>query len=253
MPRFRIAAPLIRFALRLSVIVTLALSSALQQAQTVTHAATLRTVALSGVTPGVGFGYEPPVLNDAGQVAFTNSFEIWSEGSGSLTRVARVGDHAPGTPDGVRFGALGNGFVPVVLNDATQTAFLADVPFGARSILSDRSGSLALVMRAGSQALGLPSGVNFTGVLTSYPVLNNAGQVAFGGSLVGSGVDSTNSRGIWSEGSGTLAMVARAGDHAPGAPDGVNFRSFYTFVLNDAGQTAFGAFLTDGRFRLLGH
>ena len=55
------------------------------------------------------------------------------------------------------------------------------------------------------------------------PVINDAGQVAFRANLAGSGVDSTNNQGIWSEGSGSLALVARTGSAAPGAPDGVNF------------------------------
>src|SRR5262245_13793298 len=43
------------------------------------------------------------------------------------------------------------------------------------------------------------------------PVLNDAGQVAFRANLTGSGVDSTTNQGIWSEGSGSLSLVARTG------------------------------------------
>ncbi len=101
---------------------------------------------------------------------------------------------------------------------------------------------------------GTPSGVNFNLdrgllILGSLPVLNDAGQTAFNAILTGSGVDSTNSQGIWSEGSGSLAMVARSGSHAPGTPSGVNYFSFLgsgltSPVLNDAGSTAFRAQLT---------
>ena len=92
-----------RFVHRLSIVLALAACAILQQAQTVAHAATLRTVALSGQqapgTPdGVVFGgfFEPPVLNDAGQTAFlADGYGVWSEGSGSLALTARVGDHAP--------------------------------------------------------------------------------------------------------------------------------------------------------------
>ena len=48
-------------------------------------------------------------------------------------------------------------------------------------------------------------------------MLNDAGQVAFRANLTGSGVDSTNYQGVWSEGSGSLALVARTGSQAPGA------------------------------------
>ena len=90
-------------------------------------------------------------------------------------------------------------------------------------IWSEGSGSLALVARSGSQAPGTPSGVNFSDFLCRSPVLNNAGQTAFYATLTGSGVDSTNDQGIWSEGSGSLALVARSGSQAPGTPSGVNF------------------------------
>ncbi|MDZ4658532.1 MAG: hypothetical protein SH868_13225 [Bythopirellula sp.] len=142
-----------------------------------------------------------------------------------------------------------------VLNDAGQTAFKARLigssvdstnDFG---LWSEGSGSLVLVAREGSQAPGVPSGVNFN-LFVGYfaPALNNAGQTAFKASLIGDGVVSTNNEGIWSEGSAGLALVARAGDHAPGTPSGVNFGSssgsFSEAVLNDAGQTAFRANLT---------
>ena len=47
-------------------------------------------------------------------------------------------------------------------------------------------------------------------------MLNDAGQTAFRADLTGSGVGSTNNQGVWSEGSGSLALVARTGSQAPG-------------------------------------
>ncbi len=112
-------------------------------------------------------------------------------------------------------------------------------------IWSEGSGSLALVARRGSQAPGTPSGVNYT-LLGSNFVLNDAGQTAFRATLTGTGVGATNNQGIWSEGSGSLALVARYGNQAAGAPSGVNYYSFSTRlpVLNNAGQTAFFAYAT---------
>ena len=80
------------------------------------------------------------------------------------------------------------------------------------------------VALSGQQAPGTPSGVNYSGF--TFPVLNDAGQTAFNASLSGSGVDSTNEQGIWSEGSGSLALVARNGNQAPGTPSGVNYVGF---------------------------
>ena len=55
----------------------------------------------------------------------------------------------------------------------------------------------------------------------------------------------TNDWGVWSEASGSLALVARSGSPAPGTPAGVNFDSFLIQSgFNNAGQTAFFAFVT---------
>ena len=48
-------------------------------------------------------------------------------------------------------------------------------------------------------------------------VLNDAGQTAFTAVITGS-----NNTGLWSEGAGSLALVARRGSQAPGTPSGVN-------------------------------
>ena len=79
-------------------------------------------------------------------------------------------------------------------------------------------------------------------------MLNNAGQIAFYDTLIGSGVNFDNDQGLWWDGSGNLALAAREGNHAPGTPSGVNFGGFSSLssVLNDAGQIAFFSKLTDG-------
>ena len=190
----------------------------------IAHAATVRTVALSGKqAPGVPSGenfnsFLWPVLNDAGQTAFfASSGELhiangfWSEGSGSLAAVARTDQQVPGLPDGVTvFIDVGDG--RAVINNAGPIAFSSFIEGPGvvglpRAILSDRSGSLGLVVRTGDHAPGTPAGVNYSS--PSNPVLNNAGQIAFVGKLSGPGVSGANSFGIWSEGSGTMALVAQ--------------------------------------------
>jgi hypothetical protein len=140
-----------------------------------------------------------------------------------------------------------------VLNDAGQTAFFGFLTGGGvdfvndQGIWSEGSGSLALVARSGSQAPGMPSGVNYAGF--SDPDLNNAGHIAFWGYLEGSGAGGPYDDGIWSESSGGMALVARRGSQAPGAPNGVNFgnEALLTFdspKLNDAGGLAFRGFIS---------
>ena len=125
--------------------------------------------------------------------------------------------------------------------------------------------ALRTVALTGQQAPGTTGGViyesfgalydSFAGAILSWPVLNDAGQTAFRANLTGSGVDSTNNHGVWSEGSGSLALVARTGSQAPGLPrcklpiDPA--LELFSPVLNNAGQTAFYGGLTDGGVGIL--
>jgi hypothetical protein len=135
-----------------------------------------------------------------------------------------------------------------VLNDAGQVAFRSTLTGSGvdssnnEGIWRGAPGSLSLVARRGSAAPGTASGVNYSSL--GNPVLNDAGQVAFGAFLTGSGVDSSNNEGIWRGAPGSLSLVARRGSQAPGTAAGVNYSSLGIPVLNDAGQMAFWAFLT---------
>lgn len=87
-----------------------------------------------------------------------------------------------------------------------------------------------------------PTGpANFSGF--SFPVLNDAGQVAFRATLRGTGVDFSNNSGVYRGGgpgtSPATVQIARTGDAAPTGPG--NFTSFSHPLLNDAGQAAFRA------------
>jgi hypothetical protein len=254
-----------RFAHRLSIVLALAACAILQQAQTVAHAATLRTVALSGQqAPGKPDGttftsflpFSPLVLNDAGQTAFWArtsdsifSSGIWSEGAGSLNLVAEPGQQASGLPEGVTYDTFYINSSRIVISDAGITAFNGSSggSAGNQGIWSSGPGSSALIARVGEQATGVPAGVVYAALDFGIPafVLNDAGQAAFSAYLTGSGVDLSNRNGIWAQRHGNLELVARQGNHAPGTPDGVNFGNFWPgLALNKFGQTAFGGFLT---------
>jgi hypothetical protein len=197
-------------------------------------------------------------LNDTGQLALWGSlagtgvadnqtYGVWSGTPGSLTLVTRNGIHAPGTPSGVNFDRP---FSAVAFNSEGQVAFMGRVTgSGVNStnevgFWSSSSGSIELVARKGNHAAGTPSGVNYLLSSPWFPVLNDAGQIAFSSFLTGSDINSTNDFGIWSESSGELQLVARTGSHAPGTADGVSFFELNAPSLNSAGQIAFRAILT---------
>jgi len=104
------------------------------------------------------------------------------------------------------------------------------------SSTSAYAGTLRTVALSGQQVPSAPDGTVFGG-FSETPVLNDAGQTAFlGGSTVG--------YGVWSEGSGSLELVAAQGQQAPGMPDGVTYGPVFGYdggriVINEAGITAF--------------
>jgi len=207
------------------------------------------------------FDFGPPALNDAGQTAFTvsltgtgvsffNDRGIWSGGGNGLTMVARSGNVAPET--GGAIFAPNQNFSTPDLNDAGQTTFYARLGTEVNNgndvgIWSEGGGTgLTLVARQGDVAPGTSGAKFIFGGFNFIPTaLNGAGQMAFAGALTGTGVNSSNNSGIWSEGgSAELTLVVRTGDSAPGT--GAYFRGLGTTtpILNDAGQTAFIGRLT---------
>jgi hypothetical protein len=77
-------------------------------------------------------------------------------------------------------------------------------------------------------------------------VLNDAGQAAFTATLaLGGAVDATNDLGMWSEGTGALALALRSGSPAVGTAATWD-AAIAPPALNDAGQVAFLAFTNGG-------
>ena len=212
------------------------------------------------------------MLNAAGSIAFfaaltgngvnaSNREGIWSGTADELTLMVRSGSRAAGTESGVNYG----GFGTPVLNAAGQIAFVAFVTgSGVNSsnnggIWSGDAGALALVVREGSQAPGLPSGVNFNSFFSNSLVLNAAGQTAFFANLTGIGVTASNREGLWAtDRDGLLTLIARTGNLLEVAPGDFRTIASLSFVgntgnedgrpsgFNDLGQLAFSARFTDG-------
>jgi uncharacterized repeat protein (TIGR03803 family) len=159
---------------------------------------------------------------------------------------------APGIP-GATFKTLGK----PAINDSDHTAFQAIVtgsnvsPTTNSGIWATTSGALTLIAQTGASAPGY-KGASTVGTFAklSDPVYANSDAVAFLGTL-GGAATSSNNIGIWATTSGTLALVARAGDPAPDVTGSTSstspvFASFTQFVLPDQGGVAFLANLVIG-------
>jgi hypothetical protein len=160
---------------------------------------------------------------------------------GNVQIIAAKGGVAPGFLVGETF----NGFSDPVINSAGHVAFSGSISEStARGIWSNRTGTLDLVVRNGEAAPGTLNGVLFGSV--AVPVLNDANHLTFLGVLTGDGITTSNDTGIWSDRSGTMQLIAREGDVAPGAPSDVVFGQFdaNSYVLNANGQIAFLGRLT---------
>ncbi len=142
-------------------------------------------------------------------------------------------DAAPGGGD---FKGFGN---PAV-NENGYVAFSATSTSGEGVWADDDTGTLQLVAGEGQTAPGASATFRSAG----DPVYSGSEAVAFRGTLkTGGGVTSANSTGIWSNGSGALALVARAGSQAPGCATGVTFKAFTAVALSDQGNAVFAATL----------
>lgn len=105
-------------------------------------------------------------------------------------------------------------------------------------------GEYRVVAMQGEPAVGAGTGVVFGSADFASAAINDAGQVAFKAGLAGPGVDSGNDVGVWLKGAGTLEMVARKGEPAPGCGPGVVFESLGGPRLNEAGIVGLSAILS---------
>ncbi|NOX57794.1 MAG: hypothetical protein GXP29_02920 [Planctomycetes bacterium] len=230
------------------------------QQSTLAGAPIFRTVVLTGdPAPGTGdsftFNSVYPVINAAGQTAFqailtgpgvngTNDRGIWSEGTGTLTLVAREGSSAPGTAAGVAFKGFWD---PPFLSDDGAVGFSGSlsgpgVVIGVNDagVWSEAPGPLSLIARRSSPAPGIGGGVDFS--ILSSPNFGPTGDAVFFSLLAGAGAGEY--RSIWSEAPGVLSLIAQMGSAAPGTEVGVVFDHFSFPLISGAGHTAFRATLS---------
>jgi hypothetical protein len=208
-----------------------------------------------GLPNGVTFGFMGgTAVSSGGHVTFAAQMfgrldggqpdsGIWLGTPGGVSLVAGIGDQAPGTASGVSFASFD--WEDPIINASGQIAFNASLAgIGIDATNSDGiwvgdADSLSLYARSGEQAAGLPVGVRYRGF--SSPAMNATGSVAFVSGLYGD-VSPADESAVWSDASGSLAVIVREGELAPGT-NGQRFAQFDggSLMLNSAGQAVFGA------------
>lgn len=176
--------------------------------------------------------FSTPVLNDAGEVAYSK--KTTDNNTGVTTRSIRL---ESGGSQRVVYSSDDPGFLgQPSLNNAGELAFSA-INDGGSYIYSESGGSLRIVARNGGAAPGTPQGAVFDWFGTSASI-NNAGQTSFNAVLKDGegGAMSGNQVGIWSEGGGTLRLVARQGNLAP---DGTIYEALGGNYIDNEGYVAF--------------
>lgn len=140
-----------------------------------------------------------------------------------------------------------------VLNGNGLVAFRAD-PTSGSSSWGIIVGTPGAVQAAALQGTAAPGGGDF-GTFPISPQLNGVDQVAFVATLTGTGVDTTNDRGLYAGSVGALVKLVREGDAVdvdPGA--GVDLRTVSgigikgEFETSSGGEGGRGVSFTDNGF-----
>lgn len=116
---------------------------------------------------------------------------------------------------------------------------LSAVAFYCNALFALPAPTYRTVALRGHQAPGLTSGDIFTSFFT--PSINSAGEVCFSGTIEGPlGITSNNNTGIWTEGAGPLALLARENDPAAGGTAGEVYSELSGIMPNisDSGDVA---------------
>jgi hypothetical protein len=214
-------------------------------------------IARAGTTdPNAGgdafIDFDQPVINSAGQIAFTGYLAsggpgVWRYSNGALSIVAKRGDIAQGSGSTFsvfpRWPAMNSSGQLAIAN--SFAVFQAGVPTSAYGIwFIPQPGDMQTRMLSGAAAPEAGQGVVFGAPLPlASPQLDDVGHIAFWAYLSGSGINGNNNEGIWQENANGLHLIMREGQPAPGTDAGVHFAGregnlAYT-AIDAAGDIAF--------------
>ena len=209
----------------------------------ITYSNVSPTPSLSGQYVGFGVRLSGPGVDD------TNDEAAYLAHGNSVQLLVREGDAAPGVSGGanIRFPYLGG------VNRLGQVGWAATVVGpGVTPDVDDSviyvgpAGAPQLVARSGAPAPGV-SAANFQNI--DAPALNTNGKIVTLAWITGAGINQSNDEGIWGGTAGSLNLLARTGDHAPGAPAGVTYKQIpQSPYLNETDHVAFIAELDDATY-----
>lgn len=191
--------------------------------------------------PETFVGFDHPVLNDAGLVAFAAETSggpaspgLFADTGSTTLALARAGDAAPDTGGGTLVD-----FLYPAVNASGSVAFLSNVAGGsATGGLFVASSSLESVAVDGQ----VVSGAGPISSVSSLPDIASDGSVALSIGFASGPV----AGGLYVHDAGGFTPVALAGEVAPDT-GGATFASFGFLSRNDTGRVAFVATLDDGR------
>jgi hypothetical protein len=183
-----------------------------------------RGISLLGLDDSGAVAFAAPLV-DAASPAPAQTTIFIARASGSVVRVAGLGDAAPGT-GGKQYGS----FSPEAFSNAGDLLFGASLTAGSSGYFV---GSVSGVRKVVAQGDAWPSPLSGTFGQPGGGLLNNAGDVAF-----------TADGAIWTASpAGSMSRIVALGDAAP-APPGAVYSTTQTGKLttgafNDAGMIAF--------------
>jgi hypothetical protein len=210
-------------------------------------------------------------MNEAGQVlheetlsttlgappatsANDKAFFVFTPGSGNAL-IAREGDPAPGTA-GATFNNTLNSWAPNTgacsFNSSGNTIFQSDLLNGDvvagvndRGVYVGGPGTLSLALRRGDAAPGTDG--TFVAANDTSQCINNDGRIAFEAQITGGTSTPADDTGIWTGLPGSLQLIVREGQLAPGTSLGelIGSTMGQQEMFNDQGQVLFRNTLTN--------
>lgn len=188
---------------------------------------------LGGLQPNTTYDYQVVTVTSTGTV--TSSNLTFTTLPFAPEPVAAKGGANPALA-GTTFASFGS----PAINDNGNSAFRAVLTTGSGITAANNSmicadnggGTLQAIAQTGT---GTAPGTTAPFLTLDDPVYNNNNAVAFIGTLrTGAGLATVaNNLGVWSNTTGSLALVAQKGTQAPGYPTGTTFANFSKVALPD--------------------